>query len=95
MGQHFYHRRDIAFEASDRDRIIKNVNDSSFTEIADIPILSTDSIDGKRFHIENGWVAVRFSGTEPLLRIYAEAPTGDMVTRLLDGAIEYLGVRVA
>jgi len=62
------------------------------TEIAGVPILDTDSIDGKRFHVDDGWLAVRFSGTEPLLRIYAEAATQEMVNRLLDGAMKYLGV---
>ena len=53
---------------------------------------NAEGIDGKRFHIEDGWLAVRFSGTEPLLRIYAEAATSEMVNRLLDWTMEYLGV---
>ena len=92
VGPHSYLRRDIPFQASDRDRIIESVNDPSFTEVAGVPILSTDTIDGKRFHIKDGWIAVRFSGTEPLLRIYAEAATPNMVNRLLDGVQEYLNV---
>ena len=92
VGSHSYHRRDVPFEESDRERILTSVSDSNFTEIDGVPVLSTDSIDGKRFHIENGWFAVRLSGTEPLLRIYAEATTKNMVTRLLDGMAEYLNV---
>jgi phosphomannomutase len=57
-----------------------------------VPVLDTDAIDGRRFHIEDGWLAVRFSGTEPLLRIYAEAATPEMVAKLLDGAMAYLKV---
>ena len=92
VGPHSYHRRDIGFRSSDRQRILDKLETGSFTELAGIPILDTDSVDGKRFHIEDGWLAVRFSGTEPLLRIYAEAATAEMVNRLLDWAIEYLGV---
>jgi len=92
VGPHSYHRRDIAFQAEDRDRILEAVNDPEFTEVGGVPILDMDTIDGKRFHIDDGWLAVRFSGTEPLLRIYAEAATPEMVTKLLDGAVAYLKV---
>ena len=92
VGPHSYQRRDIGFQQSDRERILERLNSSGLTEIAGVPILDSDTIDGRRFHIEDGWLAVRFSGTEPLLRIYAEAATPEMVTRLLDGAMEYLGV---
>ncbi len=92
VGPHSYRRRDTEFLASDRERILERVNDPNLTEIAGVPILDTDIIDGKRFHIKDGWLAVRFSGTEPLLRIYAEAATPEIVTRLLDGVVEYLKV---
>ena len=51
-----------------------------------------DGIDGRRLMFSEGWLASRFSGTEPLLRIYCEASSQDMVTKLLDAAQEYLGV---
>ena len=92
VGPHSYHRRDIGFEAEDRERILARLNDPSLTEVAGVQILDSDTIDGKRFHVEDGWLAVRFSGTEPLLRIYAEAATPEMVTKLLDGAMAYLEV---
>ena len=92
VGLHSYRRRDIAFQASDRNRILGMVNSPGLTEVAGIPVLDSDTIDGKRFHVEDGWLAVRFSGTEPLLRIYAEAANPGLVTKLLDGAVAYLRV---
>ena len=92
VGLHSYRRRDIAFQASDRNRILGMVNSPGLTEVAGIPVLDSDTIDGKRFHVEDGWLAVRFSGTEPLLRIYAEAANPELVTKLLDGAVAYLRV---
>ena len=48
---------------------------------------SQDSIDGYRFILEDGsWVTIRFSGTEPLLRIYAEGKSADRVDTLLSEA---------
>jgi len=92
VGPHSFQRRDINFQAADRERILETLNRSGLTEIGGVPILDTDTIDGRRFHVEDGWLAVRFSGTEPLLRVYAEAATPEMVTKLLDAAMEYLGV---
>ena len=92
VGPHSYHRRDIAFQPADRERILERLNAPDPAEIAGFRILDSDTIDGRRFHLEDGWLAVRFSGTEPLLRIYAEAATPEMVTKLLDGAMEYLRV---
>lgn len=92
VGPHSYHRRDIGFQAADRESILQKLNNPGLTEIAGVQILDSDSIDGIRFHVDDGWLAVRFSGTEPLLRIYAEAATPDQVNRLLDGAMEYLQV---
>ena len=92
VGPHSFHRRDIAFKATDRERILEMVSAPGLAEIGGVPILDTDTIDGRRFHVEGGWLAVRFSGTEPLLRIYAEAATPELVTALLEGAMEYLEV---
>ncbi len=92
VGPHSYHRRDIGFQPADRERILQKLNNPGLTEIAGVTILDSDSIDGRRFHVADGWLAVRFSGTEPLLRIYAEAATPEMVDKLLDGAMAYLEV---
>ena len=92
VGPHFYHRRDIEFDAGDRGRIGELVNNPALDRLGDYPVLGSDSIDGRRLRFDDGWLAVRFSGTEPLLRIYAEASSPERVNGLLDAAQEYLGV---
>ena len=92
VGPHFYHRRDIEFDAADRERITRQVNNPALDRLGGFPVLASDSIDGRRLRFDDGWLAVRFSGTEPLLRIYAEAGSPERVTGLLDAAAEYLGV---
>ena len=91
VGPHFYHRRDIEFDAADRERISQLVNKPAVDRLGDYPVLDTDSIDGRRLRFDDGWLAVRFSGTEPLLRIYAEASSPERVTGLLDAAEGYPG----
>lgn len=92
VGPHFYHRRDIEFAAAERDRINQRVNDPGLESLGAFQVTASDSIDGRRLHFEDGWLGVRFSGTEPLLRIYAEASSPERVNGLLDAAQEYLGV---
>ena len=51
-----------------------------------------DEIDGRRLFFDDAWLASRFSGTEPLLRIYAEANSPEKAESLLSAAADYLGV---
>ncbi len=92
VGPHFYHRRDIEFEDEDRDRISALVNSSTLDSLGEFPVVASDSIDGRRLQFDDGWLGVRFSGTEPLLRIYSEASSPERVSALLDAAGQYLKV---
>ena len=92
VGEHHYQRRDIRFNPDDRAAILPRIAGEPLSELAGMPVRSADDIDGRRWLLDAGWVAARFSGTEPLLRIYCEADTMDNVTRLLDAAQAYLGV---
>lgn len=93
VGPHHYQRRDITFDPEARQRLQSRLDTQEPGEIAGIPVVSTDAIDGRRFKFpSNAWLLVRFSGTEPLLRIYAEAESPDRVDALLDGAVEFLGL---
>ena len=68
------------------------VSNPALERLGNFPVIASDSIDGRRLHFDDGWLAVRFSGTEPLLRIYSEASSPERMTGLLDAAQEYLGV---
>ena len=54
---------------------------------------AVDSRDGVKFLLEDGyWALVRFSGTEPLLRIYAEGPSQADVAAMLGEARALTGI---
>ena len=92
VGPHYYRRRDVAFDPAARDAIRSRIESVQLTELAGLPIRGSDEIDGKRLFFDRAWLASRFSGTEPLLRIYCEAESPELVDDLLDAAAEYLGV---
>jgi phosphomannomutase len=92
VGEHRYERRDIGFDPAQRGPIMGRLAGEPLSELAGMPIRGIDEIDGRRWMLDAGWVAARFSGTEPLLRIYCEADTTANVTRLLDAMQAHLGV---
>ena len=92
VGPHYYHRRDVEFDPDDRQRIEGLLSDEGPDRLAGMPVTGSDEIDGRRLKFDNAWLASRFSGTEPLLRIYAEAGSAEQLAALLDAAQEYLGV---
>jgi phosphomannomutase len=92
VGPHYYQRRDFTFNPQDRERIQQLLRSPDLTELAGMPVRGSDEIDGRRLFFDNAWLASRFSGTEPLLRIYCEADSPERVNQLLDAAAQYLGV---
>ena len=92
VGEHHYQRRDVKFHPDARSSIADRLTKSPLSELAGMPVLGMDEIDGRRWLVDAGWVAARFSGTEPLLRIYCEADTTANVQKLLDAMEVHLGV---
>jgi phosphomannomutase len=80
-GPSFYQRVDIhvdrAVYASVKERLLVELVDRAPTELAGQPVTRTVALataDGFKFFIADGsWLLVRFSGTEPLVRVYTEA----------------------
>ncbi len=92
VGPHHYRRRDRSFPADDRERLSARLEQAEPDRIAGTPVVRADSLDGRRYTLAgNQWLLIRFSGTEPLLRMYAEAGSPEKVEALLDAAEELLG----
>jgi phosphomannomutase len=84
VGPHYYHRTDIHF-SEEREEILKNVRESPLEAIDGIRVAKKDTTDGFRFILEdNSWLLIRFSGTESVLRIYAESDSMARVEKLLE-----------
>ena len=93
LGPHYYDRLDVPFSPENRRATEKRVGSQRPDALGGSRVTSRDETDGVRFMLEEGaWLLIRFSGTEPLLRIYAEAASEDAVKRLLDEGRNLAGV---
>jgi phosphomannomutase len=93
VGPHEYDRVDITLRPDEREEIRARVADADPSEIAGLRVLSRDTVDGFRFTLDGGWwLLLRFSGTEPLLRIYAEMPSVGQVQEALQAGQEIAAV---
>ncbi len=93
VGEHYYDRIDLHFPQENKQAINDRVKNNPPKNIDNVKVTKVDSQDGFRFILEdNSWLLIRFSGTEPILRIYAETNSTDRVKRLLQFGRELAGV---
>lgn len=82
FGPHRYDRRDVLMTVQQKDQILARAK-AGVTKLGKYPVLETSTIDGYKYFIDGGWLLIRASGTEPLLRYYAEADSDEKVAALL------------
>ncbi len=93
VGPHHYDRLDVHLQEGQRTDIEERVRTANPDALAGRRVVDVDTRDGYRYTLEGGfWSLVRFSGTEPLLRIYAEAESPEEVKALLDEVKSIAGV---
>ncbi|UCG82880.1 MAG: phosphoglucomutase/phosphomannomutase family protein [Dehalococcoidia bacterium] len=93
VGPHYYERNDFHFPSEKRAEIVQRLNQSRPDRIDNADVTGVDTADGYRFRLSDGsWLLVRLSGTEPLLRIYAESDSMERVRRLLEEGKKLAGI---
>jgi alpha-D-glucose phosphate-specific phosphoglucomutase len=93
VGPHYYKRRDFTFPEDQRQAITKRVSGNLPQSIEGVKVAKVNTTDG--FHltlVDNSWLLIRFSGTEPVLRIYAESNSLDRVEKLLAAGRKLAGI---
>ncbi len=83
FGPHRYARRDVNVSFEQKDMIL-NAAAQKPTKLGKYDVKSIVETDGYKFFVDGGWLLIRPSGTEPLIRFYAEADSLNMVNELLD-----------
>lgn len=93
-GPHYYGRRDLHISDEVKSKAIVRAQSEQTKRLGKYAVLKKQNLDGIKFFLEaptngNGaeaWVLFRASGTEPLLRIYAEAASPELVEEILASA---------
>ena len=93
VGPYHFDRVDVEFPEPERQVIIERIKHNHPEYIDGVKVVKFDTTDGFRFILaDTTWLLIRFSGTEPLLRIYAESSTPARVEKLLELGKELAGV---
>jgi len=93
VGPHYYERIDIKFPEDERQSINTRIKNNMPDSIAGVKVANSDTADGFRFTLtDTTWLLIRFSGTEPVLRIYAESDSLTRVEKLLEFGKKLAGV---
>jgi len=93
VGPHYYQRVDIKFPEGKRQVITNRIKRNLPESIDGVRVAKLDTTDGFRIILaDTTWLLIRFSGTEPVLRIYTESNTLSRVEKLLELGKEIAGV---
>jgi len=85
FGEHHYGRVDLTLKPGQKEKALRHFADEKFNKLLDWKIVRRENMDGIKVYLEDaGWVMARASGTEPMLRIYAETTRAATTKRVLD-----------
>ncbi len=92
IGPHYYDRIDRSFTGNrtDRENLILEAKPAF---IGGLRCTGLDTTDGFKFNLEDGgWCLIRFSGTEPIMRVYCETTHGEKVKDILKDGLQIAGL---
>lgn len=87
VGAFAYDRNDLHITESLKQQILDNCRQNRYSAFGSYAVSYLETLDGFKYHFGDGeWIMIRASGTEPLLRVYAEAATPEKVADMLAAA---------
>jgi phosphomannomutase len=85
FGAHDYARVDLTLKPGQKERALEYFSNSTANRYLDWEITRRENLDGIKLHLAGaGWLLVRASGTEPMLRLYSETNRREVTRRILD-----------
>jgi len=93
VGPHYYDRVDRRMTAEQRPAVEARIREAEPKALAGLRVDMVDRSEGYRYCLEDGgWVLIRFSGTEPVIRVYCETTHLDKVQALLSEGLGLAGL---
>jgi phosphomannomutase len=95
VGAHYYDRVDTQFPTEQRAVVRERVEAARpGIELAGLRVGRIDTTDGFKFEFEGGgWLLIRFSGTEPIIRVYCEVLRPELVQPVLAAGLTLAGLK--
>lgn len=91
VGAFSFDRDDLHIKEEQKQAIISRCKTNPYQQIGSYTVQKLETTDGFKFYVsDDEWIMIRPSGTEPVLRVYAQAPTMDKVRALLSATHETL-----
>jgi alpha-D-glucose phosphate-specific phosphoglucomutase len=85
FGEHHFGRVDLTLKPGQKEKAIEYFASSKLARVLDWPVVRKEDMDGVKAYLGDiGWVMVRPSGTEPMLRVYAETKSAESTQRVLE-----------
>src|SRR6266852_6141441 len=85
FGEHNYGRVDLELRPGQKERAIEHFGDAKLKRVLEWPVARRENLDGIKLYLgEIGWVMLRASGTEPMLRVYSETTSPATTRTILD-----------
>lgn len=92
-GEYYYDRVDSPF-TGDHESRKKIIRDNNPKTLGGLKVTGLVTVDGFQFNLEDGgWMLIRFSGTEPILRVYCETTHKDKVQAILQDGLKVAGIK--
>ncbi len=88
FGEHHYGRVDLDVKPGQKEKAIAYFSNGKCKELLHHPVTRREDLDGIKLYLGDiGWVMVRASGTENLLRVYSETNKRETTQRALDAVV--------
>ncbi len=84
VGRYTYARLDHRVQAFSKKELVARLSENPPQRLAGLPVREVSTLDGVKYIMDGAWLLIRPSGTEPVLRIYAEAQDEATVRALLE-----------
>ena len=92
FAPHYMAETDFKFDPERKPEILKTLMEDRLLPDFSDDIRDVSYRDGCKVYFEDGWIIARFSGTEPLLRIFCEMPTRERAEQACEEFRQFLGV---
>lgn len=93
VGPHYYDRIDSRFPPDQREATRQRILEANPDTVGGLKVTGLDSTDGFKFGLaDGGWLLIRFSGTEPILRVYCETTEEERIQPILKDGLRIAGL---